>query len=1790
MGRSALRVFALRVFALLVNGSLVCTGVATAQMHQAMHSGGPVLERSTRRAPEATQDLGDFYVYGKQRISLLRSLDRVGVRFSEPLPQRLASDTVQALVPSAEVELLGAEPTRGVSVVRTEKRQDGQKTRPRGLRGAAHILDAFRASAQVQFVYPVLVNPATGRRLLLTDEIVVKLKPSATAEAVASAHGLVVAEQLWGTQDEFVLRLGNPKKQDPLAVANAVSGGSLVVWAEPNFVQEWTHFSTPSDPRFTGQWHLDNTGQGGGTADADVDAPEGWDVTTGDAAITIAIIDDGAERTHEDLNGSMYVNAGEVAGDGIDNDSNGYVDDVSGWDFSNGDNDPSPMSSDDNHGTAVAGVAAATGDNGIGVTGACQSCRILPVKIFSPDFAGDTVAADAIRYAASKADVLSNSWGGGTASAAIQSAIQWARTNGRGGKGCPVFFASGNYAGGYLQFSLSGIPAGTHAIRWRYSKDSVYSDGEDTAWLGWVEFPGGERVNFESGNLPSGFSTSGNANWTVSADASRADSGWCLTRSAKAGTIGNSQYTDLVAVRTVPAGTLRYGAWTSSEYDWDFFEVWFDQNNDGTWTGPYLSYSGVPHITTAVSYPAAHPESIAVGAVTDFACRADYSEYGADLDLVAPSDGGSSSITTTDRTGSAGYDTTGNYTSTFGGTSSATPLAAGIAGLVLSRNPEQTVSEVTTALQDTADKVGPDPYVAGRNDRYGYGRVNAAAALGTVQLPCAPSLDPLTASYVPSGGNGSVSLTIRDGCAWTATSTDDWITVTSGFSGTASGSVGYSVAANPGVARTGAITIASLTFAIEQDGSCTAALSPTSAGFTTAAGTGTVGVTAVSGCTWTAVSGATWITVTSGVPGSGNGTVGYSVAANAGGPRAGTIEIAGQPFIVNQSGVVFNETDVPLLGLSSGGATWGDYDNDSDLDLLMTGCTMTAAGNGCYILHTLLYRNDGAGTFTSVSTGMTDVKGGDAAWGDYDNDGDIDLVLSGCSWATTFGCGSGGDITKLYRNDGAGAFTEMGAGLPARIFGSVEWGDYDRDGDLDLLLFGTGSAGSGNGHVYRNDGGTFVPVWSDPGGAAIYSLYATWGDYDNDGDLDFASLRYRWMVGSEALVYRNDGGTFNAWSSLLAQFSGDPSGLAWGDYDADGNLDLAIAGYGETRLYRNDGAGTLVDTGAPLATSSVSWRPPAWGDYDNDGRLDLLIDGRRLHRNLGAGTFIDSGEVLAQASSRAAWGDYDGDGDLDIVSTGSLTSALYRNDTPSANSAPGAPTGLSAAGGALSWLSSSDAQTPTAGLTYNLRVGTTPGSNDVAAPMASAATGYRRVVRRGGADLATSAILSFLPAGTYYWSVQAVDGAYAGSPFAPEATVTVCSATFNPTTTAVPSSGGAGDLFVSSTPGCAWVARSLAAWITVTSGTSGTGDGVVSYSVAANSGPAAHGNDPRRRSGLLCRPSRRVCLLHRSGERQRASGGRQRHAQRGRVPSRVPVDGFQQRHELAQPHSRPDRSRRWLCQLLRLPEPRRLAQRNDHHRRAVVHFDSRQVSISRHWSRATWPFRGRRRLGGLRQRWRPRHPASRAADASLNESSKIYRNDGGALHGHRREPAGRVRGRRGVGRLRQRRRPRHPAARGSTRLAADVARVYSQRRRGASRTSGAGLPGVAAGAAAWGDYDNDGDLDILSAGATTTVTATRDLPQRRRRGLHRHRRDARRRCSTRLGGLGRLRQRRRPRHPARRLHGGGTRLTRLYRNDGGRLHEAPARPCRASTARSVAWGDYDNDGDLDILLAGYPPA
>ncbi|WP_373838292.1 S8 family serine peptidase [Methanospirillum sp.] len=277
-------------------------------------------------------------------------------------------------------------------------------------------------------------------------EVIVKYKDGTIAALAAEGSGPVALEALGAevAVDFSAEGLTNLQALDitgPISVKEAIyelENSPYVAYAEPNYiislslpetdpagpdeVGDFSALAFPNDPKFSDQWGLSNTGQTGGTSGADISALKGWEITKGSDTIVVAVLDTGVDYTHPDLAANIWKNPGEIPNNGIDDDGNGYVDDVYGYDFINNDNDPMD---DNGHGTHCAGIIGAIGNNGIGVAGVSWNVKIMPLKFLRADGSGDTAAAlNAIAYARRMgADIISCSWGGTAKSQALGDAI-----------------------------------------------------------------------------------------------------------------------------------------------------------------------------------------------------------------------------------------------------------------------------------------------------------------------------------------------------------------------------------------------------------------------------------------------------------------------------------------------------------------------------------------------------------------------------------------------------------------------------------------------------------------------------------------------------------------------------------------------------------------------------------------------------------------------------------------------------------------------------------------------------------------------------------------------------------------------------------------------------------------------------------------------------------------------------------------------------------------------------------------------------------------------------------------------------------------------------------------------------------------------------------------------------------------------------------------------------------------------------------------------------------------------
>ena len=354
------------------------------------------------------------------------------------------------------------------------------------------------------------------------------------------------------------------------------------------------------------------------------------------------------------------------------------------------------------------------------------------------------------------------------------------------------------------------------------------------------------------------------------------------------------------------------------------------------------------------------------------------------------------------------------------------------------------------------------------------------------------------------------------------------------------------------------------------------------------------------------------------------------------------------------------------IGIPGGGNNWGlswaDYDQDGDPDLFITNYDDDKPNE--------LYNNNGDGTFTQVTDGPVVNDLGNSvgsSWGDYDNDGDLDLYVSNTIGIPNF----------LYRNNGDGTFLSIQDDPIVSSYEyshGVNWGDYDNDGYLDMFV--TDFFSTKFNHLYHNNqDGTFTEITSSPVVLdAMSSVSSSWSDIDNDGDLDLFVANTN---NENNLLYRNDGGGefVKITSGAIVNDGGKSVGGSWGDIDNDGDFDLFVANSGGQNnfLYKNNGDGTFTkEYGDIVVNHGGNSHGSSFGDFDNDGDLDLAVtndadENNFYYVNKGDGTFeavhndfsSDGGQSFGVASA-----DFDQDGDLDlyVVNHGDNPNFFYKNN------------------------------------------------------------------------------------------------------------------------------------------------------------------------------------------------------------------------------------------------------------------------------------------------------------------------------------------------------------------------------------------------------------------------------------------------------------------------------------------------------------------------------------------------
>ncbi|MEO8497921.1 MAG: hypothetical protein ABI614_22870, partial [Planctomycetota bacterium] len=274
-------------------------------------------------------DAGDYYQIGTQRVALVQMEQELVIDFRHDVSP---AEILQSLTASGGI--LDGWITMSVLDDDTVvvRRPPTVVTAPPPT--TAMLVAQLALQAGVNWSAPVLANPESASRVIVTDEVIVKLNLG-VSPAEFFAEGFEIYHQLAGTPDQYVATI-TAGGGATLETVNRLQADARVLRSSPNLYQEFE--LTTNDPLFGNQWHLNNTGQTGARTDADADLPEAWSTTTGNESIVIAVIDSGVQTNHPDL--SIFVNTDEIPGNGLDDDGNGWPDDVNGWDFYRNDNDP----------------------------------------------------------------------------------------------------------------------------------------------------------------------------------------------------------------------------------------------------------------------------------------------------------------------------------------------------------------------------------------------------------------------------------------------------------------------------------------------------------------------------------------------------------------------------------------------------------------------------------------------------------------------------------------------------------------------------------------------------------------------------------------------------------------------------------------------------------------------------------------------------------------------------------------------------------------------------------------------------------------------------------------------------------------------------------------------------------------------------------------------------------------------------------------------------------------------------------------------------------------------------------------------------------------------------------------------------------------------------------------------------------------------------------------------------------------------------------------------------------
>jgi uncharacterized delta-60 repeat protein len=713
--------------------------------------------------------------------------------------------------------------------------------------------------------------------------------------------------------------------------------------------------------------------------------------------------------------------------------------------------------------------------------------------------------------------------------------------------------------------------------------------------------------------------------------------------------------------------------------------------------------------------------------------------------------------------------------------------------------------------------------------------------------PCAYTLMPGGQHFTVAGGQGMVTFSaISNSCSWTATTNVNWITITSATGGTGPGAISYTVEPNSSsFIRTGTITIAGSPFSVTQGG-CLFSVSPLQGAFTVNGGAGSINVSTEASCAWTASTSASFITITSGSTGPGNGMVDFMVAENTGPARAGAIDVAGQRITIYQSGVNTSTQYLDTMFGADGRVVTDVFGSTINAMALQPDGKIVALGApfGSFF-HLARYNSDGSRDasfgdhgFVSTYADVSVVDTADAVL--VQPDGKIVVVVSG------FGEGF---VLARYANNGS----------PDPSFGTQ---------GKTITNLGPALAWAA---VIQPDGKIIVAGVRRESPTDDFIL----ARYNSDGSLDSG-------FGSGGIIFTDMGGDDGANAVALQPdgkiiAAGYSSGnFALARYDSNGNPDSSFGTGGKVITDFAGGFDTahaaVVQTDGKIVVAGETGQSPfinfdfALARYDSNGNLDqgFGIDGKITtdfsngNNKAFAVALQPDEKIIAAGFASNPNGDSDfgltrynanGSPDSSFGASGWIT-ADFLGGFDEARAVALQPDGKIVAAGSASFIAAGGASFSYSAL---IRTACSPSTTITAQPasltvcergsatlsVTATGTALSYQWRKNGdlIDGATNSSLTINPvetgdAGAYDVLVSGACGMIISEP----ATLTVDAYSINPSYRSFPANGGNGSISVTAGSKCNWAAVSNAVWITITGGAGGSGNGTVTYSVAANTG------------------------------------------------------------------------------------------------------------------------------------------------------------------------------------------------------------------------------------------------------------------------------------------------------------------------------------------------------------------